>query len=343
MPPIDHLPASLRDRDCLKRAEEIERRKTLFRQARGVAMSLRSITDRQRGGRLTRADGHILSLLVLQNLRACVRRERHYRPTRAMLAKSSGYSERTVSASIGRLKAAGIIVVARYATGGRLGNKGTGLATEFRSGCLQFLAEQLDGLGYRLPKALRADLSDLAAWAAAQVGEHTQPSEDTSPRPKPTGKKVPGTIVLLDRASPSVAGMAQVAGPDRTASGRTLDPSERRRNAATVHCKDDNRLDGTVDLSRPRLGRLALEAISAVRRKHHRHFDPDAGMKYRGEQSIFADATAPFAAGNHRRAQPEHGAERLSPCIPCEAAAVEPGPTTHDRNAAATCEGVHGP
>ena len=47
MPPIDHLPASLRDRDCLKRAEEIERRKTLFRQARGVAMSLRSIVSTQ--------------------------------------------------------------------------------------------------------------------------------------------------------------------------------------------------------------------------------------------------------------------------------------------------------
>lgn len=105
--PFDHLSAYIRDADCQRRDEEIERRKALYRRAKGAASALRSLTDRQRHGKLTRADGMILSIMVLQNLRACTRRERFYIPSRAKLAAKSGYSERTVSQSLARLKEAG--------------------------------------------------------------------------------------------------------------------------------------------------------------------------------------------------------------------------------------------
>lgn len=208
--PVDHIPASMRDSDCLRYAEKVERQKSLFRQARGVATALRTITDRQRG-QLTRADGHVASLMVLQNLRACVRGELFYRPTRRGLAKETGYSERTISASLTRLRKAGIGVVARYGKGGRLGHKGKGLSTEWRSGCLQFLCDQLAALGYRLPKGLRDDLNDWGAWAARQVGqqpEHTDQAE-------PTGKQLPGTLVPLARAAPGNHRAEPVEAKDR--------------------------------------------------------------------------------------------------------------------------------
>lgn len=206
--PRDHLPASLRDADCRRRDDEIDRRKSLFRQARGMASALRTVTEKQRG-RLTRADGHILSLMILQNLRSCVRRERLYTPTRARLARLSGYDIRTVSRALAKLKAAGVIVIARYPQGGRLGHRGRGLATEFRSGCLQFLADQLAALGYKLPRSLRDDLAGLARWAAYQVGESTEPVRDLSRSRKPTGTKCLATTCPSDRGSPQAPTGAQ--------------------------------------------------------------------------------------------------------------------------------------
>lgn len=200
--PIDHLPQTVRDNDIIRREEEIERRKTLFRQARAVSTALRTITDRQTDGHLTKADGAVLAHMVLQNLRACVRKERIYRPTRKRLAKVTGYSQRTVSKSITRLKDAGVLVVSRYAKGGRQGNNGKGLATEFRSGCLQFLTDQLKALGYRVGVTLHSDLSELARWAAAQVGEHTEVKADVSKQTEPTGNLVPGIICYRKEQGP---------------------------------------------------------------------------------------------------------------------------------------------
>lgn len=199
--PIDHVPASVRDRDCQRRDEAVDRRKALYRQAKALANALRAVTDRQRGG-LTRSAGHVLSILIRQNLRACVRKELFYMPTRAALAKETGLTERTVSAAISRLKEAGLIVIARYGKGGRLGRKGRGLATEFRSGCLTFCADQLAGLGYRLPTGLHDDLVGMAAWAARQTGEAPEQSADTPRERVSTGKKLPGTLSVTDRAAP---------------------------------------------------------------------------------------------------------------------------------------------
>ncbi|WP_128910793.1 hypothetical protein [Tropicibacter alexandrii] len=196
MTPTDHLPKTLPDRTCIRREEEIERRKSLFRQAKATSTGLRTALDQQyKRGSLTRADHLILTLMIRQNLRACVRKELFYRPTRKGLARASGYSQRTVSTSLARLKAAGLVVAVRYAKGGRLGDKGHGLATEWRSGCLQLLPDQLAALGYRLSKSFIADLRDLAAWAAHQVGQHTETKADIILPAPPTGKKLPGTLV----------------------------------------------------------------------------------------------------------------------------------------------------
>lgn len=177
--PKDHLPAYVRDD---RNDEEIERLKGLYRQAKAVSKGLQTVLQRQRKGDLTRAEGEILSAMILQNLRACVRKELFYRPTRARLARDTGYSVRTVSKALTHFKELGLITVARYAKGGRLGDKGTGLATEFRSGRLKGFCEAMASLGYRLGKSLLAELRDLALWAEAQI--------------EPTGKKVPGTLVL---------------------------------------------------------------------------------------------------------------------------------------------------
>ncbi|WP_138468246.1 hypothetical protein [Poseidonocella sp. HB161398] len=263
--PLDHLPKSLRDRDCIRLNEEVERRKSLFRQARAVSSGLRTIFERQAGGRLTRAEGAVFEVMVLQNLRACVRKERHYRPTRAMIARRTGYSERTVSKAIARFKEAGLVVVQRYAKGGRLGDKGHGLATEFRSGCMQFLGDQLAALGYRLPKGLRKDLMDLARWAAAQVGERTEPATDAPAKAAPTGKKVPGTIMPMDRGTPSnpepapvsaSAGHAETHGEERPA----LPPSP-----GGLHCNENDLGHARRAVAeRAPLGRLARAALHLV-------------------------------------------------------------------------------
>jgi len=200
--PRDHLPASLRDSDCRRRDDEKDRRRAMYMQAKAAGNALRTIVRRQPGP-LTKADADVLAEMIRRNLGACVLRRRLYCPTRARLARDTGYDVRTVSRALTKLKAAGVIVAARYASGGRLGHRGRGLATEFRSGCLQFLAEQLAGLGYRLPKSLRDDLAGLARWAAHQVGESTEPAPDSSRPEEPTGTKCPSTFVCsLDRASP---------------------------------------------------------------------------------------------------------------------------------------------
>lgn len=263
--PTDHLPRSLSDQALRRRADEIERRKEMFRQARSVESALRTITDRQSGGQLTRGEAAILAKMIRQNLCACVRKERHYRPTRAMLAKQTGYSQRTVSKAITRFKEVGIIAVARYAKGGRLGDKGKGLATEFRSGCLQFIVEQLEALGYRLPKSLRDDLAGLGRWAAVQVGEATTIKSDAPKPKKPTGKKVPGTLVLKDRWSLKDESTAPVAAADESGCEVDPDPPPAPPGTIALLCAETDRgqmRNGAP--SRPPVGNLALLAYRAA-------------------------------------------------------------------------------
>lgn len=260
--PTDHLPKTVRDRDCIRRDEEIERRKVLYRQARNVSAALRTVTDRQRGGQLTRADGAVLAQMILQNVRACVRKEHHYRPTRARVASLTGYSERTVSKSITRLKEAGLIVAQRYAKGGRLGNKGKGLATEFRSGCLQFLCDQMASLGYRLGKDLRSDITDLGNWAAVQVGQHTEIKADAPRKPKPTGNLVRGTVMYLDRAAPKSQTEAPVARTVKAKPAVDRHPPTGSPRPSPILSNEHATTSGSVGLKRPALGRLSRMAVA---------------------------------------------------------------------------------
>lgn len=307
--PFDHLSRSMSDQVLRRRADEIERRKEMFRQARSVESALRTITDRQPGGQLTRGEAAILAKMIRQNLCACVRKERHYRPTRAMLAKQTGYSQRTVSKAITRFKEAGIIAVARYAKGGRLGDKGKGLATEFRSGCLQFIVEQLEALGYRLPKSLRDDLASLGRWAAAQVGESTFIKSDAPKPKKPTGKKVPGTLVLKDRWSLKDESTAPVATADEP--GREVDadiPTVPPDPAAFCAETGSGQMRNGAP-SRPPIGNLARLAYGAALNEGRKEFPSDeqfgqwaaeAGLSQLGTHEIKRDerAAAMWAAGH---------------------------------------------
>ena len=277
VPPVDHLRATMHDRDYHRKNDAIERNKAMYRQARGVSTALRTSMERQPKGGLTRADGAILSLMILQNLRACVRRQLFYCPTRARLAKLSGYSERTVSRAIARLIKAGLIVVARYAKGGRHG-RGKGIATEFRSGCLQFLVEQMATLGYRLPKTLRADLTGLAAWAAVQCGEEPQHSTDTpSPVTKmSTGTQCPTTILPSERAVPIQPVKAADPQSEAPSSADTADPPRTSRGRHPFHgiCSGSHTAN-RLELVRAPMGRLASLAMQALT---HRQ-EPATGNK----------------------------------------------------------------
>ena len=202
--PHDHLPKSLRDEHCLRRDEEVETRQDLYRHAKAAAGGVRAIVERQPGP-LTRSECAVLWIMVRQDLRACVRRERTYRPTREGIADETGFSVRTVSRALARLKDLRLIEVVRYAKGGRAGNKGHGLATEFRSGGLMDLEERLAALGYRVGKLGRS-IKAAARWAADRI------------RPKPTGTFCLGT---MGRTQPSGPRDAKDAPAERSQPGTT--------------------------------------------------------------------------------------------------------------------------
>ena len=168
--------------DQVPKHTEIARRRALYQQANRDARALRTLFDRQKTGGLTRCEGAVLSRMVLANMRATIRKERTYRPTRAGIAKDTGYSVRSVSRALSRLKALGVIRPARYAKGGR-DPKGQGLSTEWVSGGIVDLAKTLHSLGYRLGKVIAARLNELGRWCAAVFK-----------RPKVTGTKWPGII-----------------------------------------------------------------------------------------------------------------------------------------------------
>jgi hypothetical protein len=260
--PTDHLPQSVRDQDCIRRDEEIERRKVIYRESRAFSTALRTVVDRQSSGQLTRADGAVLAQLVLQNLRACVRKQLYCRPTRAWLASQTGYSERAVSKAITSLKDAGFIVVARYAKGGRMGHKGKGISTEFRSGCLQFLTDQLTAFGYRLPKSLIENIIDMAKWAAAQVGARVAIQTDSAKSADPTGKKVPGIVLQDDRAAPGNSGVVPVLQVARPVATVGDDPPTGPPGTSVSHCNENNGATRRYGaLRRPPLSELARAAM----------------------------------------------------------------------------------
>jgi DNA-binding transcriptional ArsR family regulator len=271
----------VRDIDCIRRDQEIDRRKALYRQAKALSNALRAVTDRQRGG-LTRSSGHVLAIMIRQNLRACVRGELFHRPTRAALAKETGHSERTVSRAITQLTEAGLIVTARYRTGGRLGRTGRGLATEFRSGCLMFLADQLAGLGYRLPKGLHEDLNGMAEWAGRQVGEASEQGADTPRDPVSTGTKCPGTLLTVrkappvDRAETPVADVAPgISANALVARADLLRTKKRRQRCATPNAlfscslqKSTGKIprDGAMMRQPVQPGSLTAQALAKISR-----------------------------------------------------------------------------
>ena len=198
--PKDHLPKSLRDDDRAKAKESIEHLKALYRHAKRVANGLTTLTERQQQGGLTRSEAAVLSRMVLANLRASARGELHYRPGRACLARDTGYSERTVSKALSRLKDLGLIEAARYSKGGRV--KAHGLATEWRSGGLDRLLTVLSSLGYRLGKGISDTLTEAVNWARAKLSKRHENKQENS---IPTGKLVPGTLICISNAAPGMA------------------------------------------------------------------------------------------------------------------------------------------
>lgn len=216
--PKDHLPKSLRDDDRAKAQEAIEHIKALYRHAKRVANGLTTLTERQQQGGLTRSEAAVLGRMVLANLRASARGELHYRPGRACLARDTGYSERTVSKALSRLKELGLIEAARYSKGGRV--KAHGLATEWRSGGLDRLLTVLSSLGYRLGKGISDTLTEAVNWARAKLSKRHENKQENR---IPTGKLVPGTLVCKPHAAPGMASVHRVA-PVMTASTSALHP-----------------------------------------------------------------------------------------------------------------------
>lgn len=212
--PTDHLPQSVRDIDCVRRDEAGERIKAMNTQAKRVGNALRTVTEKQRKGGLSRSEALLLSLMIKRNLQACAKRSLNYRPTRVGLAKESGYDERTVSRGIKRLSELGMINIVRYAKGGRVGRNGKGLSTEFLSGNLQDLTRILTGLGYKLGKSLQVELESLANWCDHQVGVVPKPAEtDVS-----TETKCPGTFVCKHKPQRS----DDTVSPEPLGNGDTL-------------------------------------------------------------------------------------------------------------------------
>lgn len=198
--PKDHLPKSLRDDDRAKAQEAIEHLKALYRHAKRVANGLTTLTERQQQGGLTRSESAVLGRMVLANLRASARGELHFRPGRACLARDTGYSERTVSKALSRLKGPGLIEAARYSKGRRV--KAHGLATEWRSGGLDRLLTVLSSLGYRLGKGISDTLTEAVNWAPAKLSKRHENKQENR---IPTGKLVPGTLVCIPHAAPGIA------------------------------------------------------------------------------------------------------------------------------------------
>ena len=198
--PHDHLPQSLRDDSQAKAEEAIEHLKALYAHASRVARGLATLIDRQRHGGLSRSEAAVLSRMVLANLRAAARGELHYRPGRAALARDTGYSERTVSKALTRLKSFGLIEAARYAKGGRIDKHG--LATEWRSGGLDNLLVVLRGLGYRVEKSIAETVTEAVNWVRAKLSKHI---ENVQENPIPTRKSVPGTLVCNSKGNLDMA------------------------------------------------------------------------------------------------------------------------------------------
>ncbi|MEO9629231.1 MAG: hypothetical protein ABJG14_02180 [Sulfitobacter sp.] len=225
--PKDHLPKSVKDDSREKAQEALEHLKALYRHAKRVANGLTTMTERQQQGSLTRSEATVLGRMILANLRASARGELHYRPGRARLAQDTGYSERTVSKALAKLKDLNLIHAARYSKGGRV--KAHGLATEWRSGGLDTLLSVLTSLGYRLGKSIADTVSEAVNWAREKL---TKRHENKRQNDNPTGKLVPGTLVCKSNA---VSGMA-----NKNQDAEVCPPAE-----------SDTTLDGVAHRSEP--------------------------------------------------------------------------------------------
>ncbi|MEM9966477.1 MAG: hypothetical protein AAF755_00105 [Pseudomonadota bacterium] len=238
--PIDHLPKSVRDDSRAKTQESVEHLKALYAHAKRISRGLLTLTDRQSHGKLTRAEGAVLSRMVLANLRASARGQLHYHPGRAVLARDTGYSERTVSKALTRLKDLGLIEVARYAKGGRVHNHG--LVTEWRSGGLDGLLEVLRNLGYRLGKSIADTVSEAVNWIRTKLSKRQENKDQGA---NPTGNLLPGTLVCNPKGTPEPSNGAPAASVGCAESepephGPSLDQRIRwlaRRAAAAVRAR----------------------------------------------------------------------------------------------------------
>lgn len=189
----------LTPRDHVPRAEAIGRQKALYGQAKSAAEKVRDTIRRLPRGVLPRSAAEVMEVMVLMDLRASIRREPTYRPTRKRIAAATGYSERTVSDALSRLAAAGLIEVACYGRGGRDGHRGHGLATEFRAGRVMAALDRLIAMGAKLAAGAIRGLRDLAAAVVAE------PRRAGFRHRKPTGKQLPGILESMKGSLPRPA------------------------------------------------------------------------------------------------------------------------------------------
>jgi DNA-binding transcriptional ArsR family regulator len=275
--PKDHLPKSVKDDSREKAQEALEHLKALYRHAKRVATSLTTVTERQQQGSLTRSEAAVLGRMILANLRASARGELHYRPGRARLAQETGYSERTVSKALAKLKDLDLIHAARYSKGGRV--KAHGLVTEWRSGGLDGLLSVLKSLGYRLGKGIAETVSEAVNWAREKL---TKRAENKQQNDNPTGKLVPGTLVCKPNDASGMVSADQDA---------EVPPPAHRQTLPTIREREQE----PVSMSLPeRIRFLAGQAAARIKARHSLELARSTGSRA-GEQRRYHEQQATTA------------------------------------------------
>lgn len=172
----DNLRPSMHDRDYARLNEAMERRKKSYNDVNEFSNTFKNCLLKQRakltkrsGGTFTKAEILVLAEMLRYNLQAAVQKAPIYRPGRAKPARRLNLSERTVSRAFAKLRSLEMLVVHRYPQGGRDLKRNRGLVTEFATGYLHDVDTALEALGYKLPKPVKKDLADWAAWADGQI------------------------------------------------------------------------------------------------------------------------------------------------------------------------------
>lgn len=147
--PIDFLPQTFTDLDARRIADAKKLSCEAYRQINKAVADLEVAFRKQRmRSDATDTEAGALIFMMQQGLRAAVRGDRLFAPSRAKIARERGRSLRSVTRAIHTLKSIGAFLVARYERGGRW--KGKGLSTEFVLPPVDAFLEGIATLNFRL-------------------------------------------------------------------------------------------------------------------------------------------------------------------------------------------------